>query len=307
MIIRGSFSQFYLSTMLPALHHVIKAQGKKIPPQYPKIFRSEDTTRSIEQVTGISGVGLFTQLGENEPVRWDDPEQGYPKTFQPVRFGLGIQASRDAIEDDKIGLITRRAIALERSGRETIEIQAASVFNNAFSGSYLGPDGVCLCSDSHPLYKAGGVQSNLLAVAADLAVASLELMMTAYETQVDDTGLEIRMPAPRVVVAPENRWNVNEILQSNLRSDTANNTTNAFQYAEGGLPTAFIWRYLTDPDAWFLVAPPEETELVIFWRRRPYNHGWFDDDTEAGKLARRYKMDYGFAHYLGVYGTPGAG
>jgi len=295
-----------MTTMLPALNHIIKDEWGRVPSQYSQIFREEGSTRSIEQVSGVSGVGLYTELGEGEGVHWDDPAQGYPKTFTHTRFGLGIKVSRDTIEDDKIGLVARNARALARSGRETLEIDVAATFNNAFSNAHLGPDGVCLCSASHQLYKAGGVQSNILSVAADLDHSSLEMALTAYETLVDDTGLNVRLSLPRIVVAPANRWNVHEILKSQMRSDTANNTTNAFAYTEGGMPVPIVWRYLTDDDAWFLVAPPEETELIIFWRRKPYNRSWIDEDTETGKIARRYKKSHGWAHYMGVYGTPGA-
>jgi hypothetical protein len=251
-------------------------------------------------------MGLFGALSEGEPVKYDKPVQGYDSTFTHTRFGLGYKVSQDVIEDDKIGLVAKMARELGRSGQYSIQIQAASVLNNAFSGSYLGPDGVCLCSASHPLVKSGGLQSNLLSSPADLDVTSLELALTDFETQRDSSGKLIHVPCKKIIVAPVNRWNVHEILKSTKRSDTANNTDNAFKYAQDGMPDPFIYPFLTDPDAWFLSGEPQDTGLVWFWRRRPYTKGDVDFDTETGKSAMRYKCSFGWHDSAGVYGTPGA-
>jgi phage major head subunit gpT-like protein len=161
MIIRGNFSDFYLSTMLPALNSVIWNRYNQYPEQYSEIFRVETSTRSIEQYGEVSGVGLFLPISEGEPVRYDQGVQGFNSTFTHSRFGLGVKFSQDVIEDDKIGLVTKQHKELARSSRETLEIAGASTFNNGFSGSFLGPDGVPLFSASHPLVKSGGVQNNL--------------------------------------------------------------------------------------------------------------------------------------------------
>lgn len=307
MIIRGQFSHFYLETMLPAINSVIWNRYKRFPPQWSRIFRSETTTRSIEQTSQVTNLGLFTQLTENQAIRYDQPMQGFPKNFIPTRFGLGFEVSQDVVEDDKIGLVAKTAGALGRSAKETMEIDFASVFNNGFSGSYLGPDGVALFATNHPLIKAGGVQANTLAAPADLDVTSLELALTDYETMRDSAGHKISLPAPRLVVAPANRWNAAEILEGKMRSDTANNTVNAFRYANNGpVSDWFVWQYLTDPDTWFLCAEPDDTELIVFFRRRPYTRSWFDDATESGKTAMRYKKAHGWADFYGTFGVQGA-
>lgn len=306
MIIRGQFSDFFLETMLPALNTVIWNRYRRYPDQYSQIFDVHTSTRGIEQTSQVSGLGLFTDIPEGAPVRYDQPVQGFDKTFVHSRFGLGFKVSQDVVEDDKINLVAKMAVELGRSAKESIEIDAASTFNNGFDPAYPGPDGQPLFSANHPLVKAGGVQSNILSVPADLDVVSLELALTDFETQKDSSGKLIHVPCSKVVVHPANRWNVHEILRSAMRSDTANNTTNAFQYAVDGLPKPFVWRYLTDPDAWFLCAEPGDTGLLWFWRRKPYTKGDFDFDTETGKTAMRYKKSHGWSDFYGVYGTPGA-
>lgn len=307
MIIRGQFSDFFLSTMLPALRAVAWKKYNQRPDEYSKIFDVNPSGRSIEQFGEITGLGLFSQLAENAPVRYDQPLQGFHSTFTHVRYGLGFQTSQDVVEDDKIGLIKKMAVELGRSAKESIEIDAAAHFNNGFSGSFTGPDGVSLFSASHPLIKSGGVQSNLLSVPAQLDVTSLELALTDWENMRDSSGKKLRLPSPKLVTGTQNRWNAHQILKSgDWRSDTANHTINAFQYGDNGpISEVMIWHYLTSTTAWFLAAPPAETGLVFFWRKKPYMDNGYDFDTEAGKTAMRYKKSHGWHDYNGVYGTPG--
>lgn len=306
MQVRGQFSDFYLSTMLPALNAVIWKRYDQYPEQYSEIFRVLSSSRSIEQFSEVSGVGLFPLIQEGEPVRYDTAVQGFSSTFTHTRFGLGVKFTQDVVEDDKIGLVQKQHRELGRSARETIELAAAATFNNGFNSAFPGPDGVSLFNASHPLVKSGGVQSNQISVAADLDVTSLQIALTDFETQKDSSGKLIHVPCRKVAVAPANRWVVNELLMSTERPDTANRATNAFKYATDGLPDPMVWRYLTDPDAWFLCAEPAETGLVWFWRRKPYTKGDFDFDAEVAKTAMRYKKSHGWTDFYGTYGSPGA-
>jgi hypothetical protein len=200
-------------------------------------------------------------------------------------------------------------VALSNSVGQAREIQAASVYNNGFdsTGAYYGPDGVALFSSSHPLIKAGGVQNNLLSVASDLDVASLEMALTDWELTKTHEGFLQMLPTPRLLVASNNRWNAAEILKSQQRSDTANNATNAFKFTEtGGQIDSIVWPYLSDPDAWFLVGPPDETEMIWLDRKAPYTKSDYVEKNETGYVFMRYRATYGFYGWRAVYGTPGA-
>jgi hypothetical protein len=307
MILRTQFSDFFLSTMKPALELVIWNRYRRFPQQWSNFFNQTMIQGSIYQSSQLSGLGLMQTITEGAAVTYDQPVQGFDKTYTPARRGLGVQVSQDLVEDDtKLKLVAKKAGLLGASAKETLEIDMASVFNNAFSGNYTGVGGVSLCNASHPLTKAGGVQSNILSTAADLDNTSLELALTDYETMVSDANHKINLPLPRLVVAPANRWVAAEMLESKLRSDTANNATNAFKFTNNGAPDWFVWQYIIDSDAWFLVAQPEDTELHVIWRRKPYTRYGFDFDTETGKTAMRMKYDYGWSDFYGVYGTPGA-
>lgn len=308
MQFRGQFSDFFFSTMLPACNAKIWQTFKAKQAMAKLFLRTESTARSIEQFSQMTGVGLPTLIGEGEDTPTDSMVQGFNKTFTPVKYGLGIAATQELVEDDKMGIVSRRSVALSNSVFQAREIQAASVYNNAFDGTNFAlPDGKALCAADHPLVKAGGTQNNLLSVAADLDVTSLELALTDWELIKTHEGFLQMLPKPTVLGASQNRWNVAEILKSQMRSDTANNTRNAFQDSEqGGVIEGKIWPYLTDPDAWFLVAPPEELETVWIDRKAPYTKDDFVEKNETGYIYMRYRATYGSYGWKGVYGTPGA-
>lgn len=305
MNVRGNFSDFFDTTMLPAMEAKIDEGRQMKPPMYNQLLREVSTDRSIKQFSGVTGVGLLRQINEGGDADTDTIVQMFDSTHRPLKYGLGIAASKELVDDDKFDVITDRSVALGISESQTVEVQAASIFNNAFTA--IGPDGKPLCALDHPLVKAGGVQNNMLAVSADLDITSLELALTDWETQKTPEGFFQTWPNPRLLVAPPNRWNATEILRSPMRSDTTNNAINAFKYTEnGGVPELLVWAQLTDPDAWFLVAPPAQTQLIWLWRKKPYTTNDYVEKNETGVVYRRYRAVPGFYGYKGVYGTAGA-
>jgi len=306
MQITGSFTNFFDTTMLPAITGSVWEAFDAKPKQGLMLLGNESTQKKIIQKAGVTGVGLPALVQEGADTDTDTFVQLPTKTYRIAKYGLGIGASRELVADDEHGIITQRSEMLGESIAESIEIQAFSVLNNGFDETnFPGPDGKALFSLTHPAYKAGGVRINLLSSAADLDVASLELALIDYENMVDHRGFFQRLPTPRLLVSPTNRFNAYEITKSNQRSDTANNAVNAFKYGENGNIEPMVSAYITDPDSWFLVAPKKNGMLWV-WRERPYTAKDYFEKSETGVVYLRYRADFGFHSDRGVYGTPGA-
>lgn len=304
MEVTGNFSDLYGTSMLPALRVIIDRGMKSRPIKFSQLFNVKSSTRSLEQFTQVSGVNRFQQIFEGQPVARDQVVQGFNSTFIHKRYGLAVATTIDLVEDDKWDLIGNMHKDLGWSANETREIQAASVFNNAFSGSFLGPDSVALCSASHPLYKAGGVQSNLM-TAADLDMLSLQLAMQSFQTLKRPSGEYMHVPWSRLVHHPNNNFVAHALLRSADDPTTAQRSVNPLVGGEDGLPKPFPYVYLTAPNSWFLLAEPSNTGLIWFNRKEPYTKSYTDDDTEVGVVAMRYKMSVGFNSYIGVVGNAG--
>jgi len=302
MQIRGNFRDFFFEDALPALHKVALDEYDSYPLLYPEIFNVETSDRSIEQDTEVSGVGLLAAIAETEPITTDQPTGGYNKTYRHNKYGLSIPTSEEMISDDKWRLVKASHQSLGKSTKETQELQAWGVINSGFSTN--GYDGVPLFSASHPLVKAGGVQSNT-GTSADLSDLSLKAALTQFEGMKDHAGLLQRVQPRKLIVAPDNRWMAYQLTGNPNEPGTANRNINTLKNAQDGMPTPMVIPYLTDADAWFLFAEPKRTKLMWFWRRRPYAKTWVEEANEVGYYAMRYRASWGWSGYLGCWGNPG--
>ena len=308
MLIRTQFPDLFLASMLPALDELVFNKYDKLPPQMNHIFRMMTSKRSIEQTAEIAGLSTFATIAEGKNVRYDEAVPGFNKTYTHSQYGLGFKITRVMVDDDKWSIINKLSSDLGRSAKETREIAAASVFNNGFDTAYPGPDTKPLFATDHPIVKTNGTQSNALATPADLDIASLELALTAFRTMKDPSGKKIRVRPSTLVIPPQLEFVASQILNSNLRSDTPNNTTNAFKHRVGmpNFDQIMIWDYLTDPDAWFVCAEPDETELRWYDREAFNTVHDVDFDSRSIKTAGWMRYSYGWSSFYGVHGTPGA-
>ncbi len=293
--------------MLPALRAVTMNQFDRYGDEYNKIFNVDDSNRSIEQFTEVTGLGTLDEISEGESVHFDGPIQGFDKTYTHRKFGKGYKVSQEFIDDDKHRIIEGLAKALGRSARETIEIEAALVVNRGFNSSYTGPDGKVLFATDHP-NVGGGAQSNRPTVAVDLDVPALEAALTAFRGWTDHRGIKVRVVPTRLVVPGALEFTAAKLLGGTMQGDTANNTINAFKKRSGmkAFDDWMVWNYLTDDDMWLVLAAPEDLELRFFWRKRFSTVSEKDFDSDSVKTAGRMRFSVGWNQWLGAYASPGA-
>lgn len=304
---RPNYPDSQLATMLPFLRAVTFTRFKKYPPQYTRIFNVQDSTRAIEQYSGMSGFGLFRQIPEFGAITFDDAKQTFDKTFTHQDWAMGYMVTHQLVRDDKFGLAANFAKELGRSASITIEIEHASDFNNGFDGNFAGPDGVALFSTSHPRVKGGGNQANKPSTDVDFDIPNLQAALTSWADWTDDAG-KLWMVEPKLLVVPsELEFTAAEVLKSTMRSDTANNATNALTKRDGFGPFSdyFVWRYLTDPDAWFIVADSSDLALMSFWRERFHVISDMDFYTRAALTGGWMAFSHGWYDWVGMYGTSG--
>lgn len=306
MQVTGNFGYFYSTEALPNLKLIIGRAFKGRPPVFTQLFNVNPSKKPFEQYAEVSGVSRFREIAQGAKIGYDQPVQGFKSTFVHKRWGLAVPTSRDMIEDDQWQLISTMHSDLAWSCRETREIDASSVINAAFTGgATVGPDGVALCSASHPLYKAGGLQSNVMG-AADLDMYSLQLATTAFETQKRPSGEFIHVTPSKLVIHPSNRFIAHALTMSKDDPTTADRSVNPLNGSEDGMLTPFVYRYMTAPNQWMIMAEPASTGLVWFDRIKPETDNWVDDETQTGYIGIRYKKSHGFNNYIGVIGNSGS-
>lgn len=208
------------------LRTVLFEKFDSYPEEYKQIFNVQESKKSEEKDSAISGFGAMHIKEEGDPVFFDDPVQGYDVTYTHVTYALGFRVTREMWEDDLYGKIKKMPRALAKSARHTIEQTAANIFNNGFT-SGVGGDGKYLFATDHPLV-GGGTYANRPAIAADLTVSSLQAAIQNMEETVDDRGLILAIKPKLLVVPPALKWTARELLDSALKPYTADNEKNAF-------------------------------------------------------------------------------
>lgn len=272
-------------------------------PQWTSIFTKESSSKAFEEDVGLSGFGYAVQKPEGSQISYDTMVQGFVTRYQHVVYGLGFTITREMYEDDQYGVIgKKRAKALARSMRLTKDVLGASVLNRAFNSSYVGGDGVELCSTAHP-NVAGGTWSNELAVAANLSEAALEQMNIDIMKFTDDRGLKIAVKPRQLIIPPDLVFEAERILKTEGRVGTANNDLNALK-TMGKVGKIVVNQYLTSTTAYWLQTDTQDG-LKYFERRGDQFDMDNDFDTENAKYKATARYSFGFTDPRCVYGTPG--
>ncbi len=276
--------------------------------EYEEIFAIEDSERAFEEEVLITGFGTAPVKSEGAGVSFDTASEGFTARYTHETLALAFSLTSEAVEDNLYDSLGRRYVkALARSMANTKEVKGADVLNNAFNSSFAGGDGQPLISTAHPL-AGGGTLANRATTMADLNETSLEDALIDISTFTDDRGLTISVQATKLVVPPQLVFVADRILNSTLRSGTADNDINAIRNT-GVLPQGYtVNHYLTDPDAFFLLTSVTEAGegLKMFQRTAMETSMEPDFSTDNIRYKARERYSFGFSDWRGIYGSQGA-
>jgi len=288
----------------PGLNTLFGLEYDSYPPEYSAVFSSNSSSKAFEEDVLLQGFGSAPTKDEGAAISYDTGSQQWTARYQHETVALAFSITEEAEEDGQYGSIASRYTkALARSMASTKEIAAANVLNNAQTACFNGGDGVVLLSASHP--TTAGVQSNVLATAADLSETSLESILIQISDMKDDRGLRIAAQGTQLIIPTAYTFVAERLLESQLRTGTADNDINAIK-SGGYLPKGYhIMRRLTDSDAFFVQT--DVPDGMKMFQRSPMKKG-MEGDFETGNV--RYKVrerySFGVTDWRGIFGTEGA-
>jgi len=288
----------------PGLNTLFGLEYDSYPPEYSAVFSSNSSSKAFEEDVLLQGFGSAPTKDEGAAISYDTGSQQWTARYQHETVALAFSITEEAEEDGQYGSIASRYTkALARSMASTKEIKAANVLNNAQTSGFNGGDGVVLLSASHP--TTAGVQSNVLATAADLSETSLESILIQISDMKDDRGLRIAAQGTQLIIPTAYTFVAERLLESQLRTGTADNDINAIK-SGGYLPKGYhIMRRLTDSDAFFVQT--DVPDGMKMFQRSPMKKG-MEGDFETGNV--RYKVrerySFGVTDWRGIFGTEGA-
>ena len=285
----------------PGLNTLFGLEYDSYPPEYSAVFSSNSSSKAFEEDVLLQGFGSAPTKDEGAAISYDTGSQQWTARYQHETVALAFSITEEAEEDGQYGSIASRYTkALARSMASTKEIKAANVLNNAQTAGFTGGDGVVLLSASHP--TTAGNQSNVLATAADLSETSLESILIQIADMKDDRGLRIAAQGTQLIIPTAYTFVAERLLESQLRTGTADNDINAIK-SGGYLPKGYhIMRRLSDSDAFFVQT--DVPDGLKMFQRSPMKKG-MEGDFETGNV--RYKVrerySFGFTDWRGIFGS----
>jgi len=272
-----------------------------------QFYGEENSTQSEEYSQGIGDFGLVpeynaeTAEGKPASIEYDSFNPLYEKTFRHKEYAKGVAIERKLWDDDRLGNIRGRGRVLGNSFGTTIAVYKSSTFNNAFSTSFLGADGVALCSATHPNRPNDAATTFSNRGTSALSYASVVATIQAGKRRVDDRG----QPLPtifRVLYVPvELEATAYEITKAINKPGTADNDAN---YLGSEPLVTVVDPYLLDANNWFMIDRVNAVEhLKWYWRVRPE---LALDPTSDFNLVAKYRgymrASFGWDDWRWVYG-----
>ena len=295
-----------LKELLPGLNALFGLEYAKYGEEHAEIFDTENSDRSFEEETKLSGFSAAPVKGEGSAISYDNAQEAWTARYNHETIAMGFSITEEAIEDNLYdSLSARYTKALARAMAYTKQVKGANILNNAFSGSGVTyGDGKTLCASDHPLVS-GGTNSNIPAVAADLNETSLEAAVIQIAGWTDERGLLIAAKPRKLVIPPALMFTATRLLETELRVGTADNDLNALK-TNGSIPGGYtVNHYLTDTNAWFLLTDVPNG-LKHFVRTPMSTSMDADFDTGNSRYKARERYSFGVSDPLGIFGSPGA-
>jgi hypothetical protein len=293
-----------LKELLPGLNALFGLEYDKYENEHAEIYETENSERSFEEEVKLSGFAAAPVKAEGSSISYDNAQEAFTARYNHETVAMGFSITEEAMEDNLYdSLSARYTKALARAMAYTKQVKAASLLNNGFTTFNSGDD-VTLFATNHPTVE-GGTNSNKPAVNADLNETSLEQAVIDIAAYTDERGLLIAARPRKLIVPPALMFVATRLLQTELRTGTADNDLNALR-SNGSIPEGYrVNHYLTDTDAFFITTDvPNGMKHFVRTPMQTSMDGDFDTGNVRYKARERYS--FGVSDPLGIYGSPGA-
>jgi hypothetical protein len=276
----------------------------------PEIFKQVgiDNSAHIEEV--LSGGGGFWELkGEEQAVPQSSPRVANKATYTASTYANSLQLSKEFFDDNMHGTYSAMVRKFAANARATRDRNAFAVWRNSFTTT-LTADGVSFINAAHPTIT-GGTVSNRIASNPALTETSLNTGIVQMLEMVSQDGVVMGEQPAYLLVAPAEFKNAQEIVQSQLVSDSANNAVNVYSSTYN----ISVWQspYLGaaqsggSDTAWWLLS---RNHGVTRYKREEISTSLLDyrlSNNDNYVYKGRFREVYGVTDYVGVVGSDGTG
>ena len=296
--VSGNFAQ--LVDFDPVLTEIFYKAFNQVPAQRQVVYGVRESTKAKETDLNIGShrdPPEFKGKLEHHTVAPD-----FEVEYIPLEYADSFDVTRKMRDDMQYDGIFTDAQEMGTAFARFREKDAWSIFNNAFSGSYLGYDSKALCADDHPRSETDSTSVDNLST-LPLNDDNLEAVIVQLESLGDDRGEEISTVADLLIVPRALRKTAFQLVGSELTPEDANTAENIHM----GLQFMVV-PFLSSATAWF-ITDRTMSQSKLKWYNRVMTE--FDADDDFNTFIRTYRayMRYSrnWSNFRHVVGSTGAG
>lgn len=292
----------------------VEVYGREREGKYTKLgYSTEPTKMQYVKKFQEGGYGLWSPVNEGAEITTTGFTTDYETDFYWVKYGFGDERSYESYSTDVKGLTKKIRRKLAKAAFDSKESLSANQFNNATStgAAYLGMDNVALVSASHPY--TGGTWSNRGVdtggssnVDVDLSATTLEQALQKLMDTVNDQGSPDSREGPFWLYVPTALAGLAHRLTKEISPKLPGSTNNDGNWA-GGMIDVLVNPWLTDDDAWFLVAKGEEDNgLFMLTHEGRLVEKDVNMRRQTVAILVTEKISFFCEDARGIWGSPGA-
>jgi hypothetical protein len=280
-----------------------------VPTEHSQWINIERMDRAWEDLMKAAAFGAVPAKDEGALIQFENIETSSTKRVEPVEFALGYVITRPMRDDEKHGVVIKLTQALRESVRNLYETRSYRIFNNATSTgtNFLGLDGKALIATDHPLLKGGSTQANKPSTDVDMSSSTVEAAVINFGGIKKDNGFPAHVVPEIALFNYQQQYEGARIFKNAMQADTADNNNNWVRVGpdNNGINKYISSKFITDTDAWFLIACKRHHDMVLKVRVSPEFKIGSDFRTD-NFLARAYtRIESTFYNYFPVYGSTG--
>lgn len=309
LVVKSMTTDMGIDGVRPQIRRWINDNRREHPPIFKRYMNVDNNNELFTEDLEMGGFSTFPRLDEGDYLNFVTASTGNKTRYQPDEFQAAFAITRKDRRFNRIGKVDRLTRMLNRAARASMERNAAQPFNLGFSASAPLSDGQPLFSTAH-VNPAGTTVANRPAADVDLTLATFEAAWVAFMEMVGPDGNPIDIAPKFLIVHTSELPNALRIVRS--PNYFSGGTPAA---ADTGVPNVAMQEtaitvvsnpYLTDRDAWFLLAPAGEHELWVVSNQPLEDYSFEDQHTRDFVFSLSYAMVTGASSFVGAWGTIGA-
>jgi hypothetical protein len=266
----------------------------------PSLYDVRTSKRRRERMTVLGGLTTYDEKTAGAEPTTDQMRQEAQKDWVHVAYGKKIPIERELVEDQEWGLLGEVGIQLGTLAAQTMEVNGAALFNDAFAGStYTDAYGLSICNDAHLNAAGGNSQDN--SGTNSLNYSGLNTTRTAMRKFTNAEGDKLSVRPDLLLVPTDLEMDAWELLKSALKPGTTNNNANF--YAGAGFSLGVV-DHFTDTNAWFMCDSRLMRQNLIWWQRVSLEvYGDGNLHTGTRNIGGYFRCSHGSKGWRWIYGN----